>query len=223
MMVLVMRPGHWLLQRGRARAGAEIPALKLQCEKVVSGFNGAAPARARKCCCGENTFNRIERGFNGTAPARARKSRIRLCMHRCRRASTGPRPRGRGNMPLHNVPRPELRASTGPRPRGRGNDEAARQSFNKAPLQRGRARAGAEIAFRAGEQAVHFMLQRGRARAGAEILVAAVAIKAQRLGFNGAAPARARKYRLRERMTPDPRPGFNGAAPARARKYQLSE
>ena len=61
-----------MLQRGRARAGAEITADKFQTNMNDIGFNGAAPARARK-------FTKIipifgsSFGFNGAAPARARK------------------------------------------------------------------------------------------------------------------------------------------------------
>src|SRR6266581_4503844 len=62
-------------------------------------------------------------------------------------ASTGPRPRGRG---IHAVKAPRLAAfavaSTGPRPRGRGIMTGANCITNSlAGLQRGRARAGAEL------------------------------------------------------------------------------
>src|SRR6266581_4391394 len=62
-------------------------------------------------------------------------------------ASTGPRPRGRG---IHAVKAPRLAAfavaSTGPRPRGRGiNSDRISFSHRLSMLQRGRARAGAEL------------------------------------------------------------------------------
>jgi len=60
-------------------------------------------------------------------------------------------------------------ASTGPPPRGGGNRK--RKSAKKKPqeLQRGRPRAGAEIALFYFGQIVAGVLQRGRPRAGAEI------------------------------------------------------
>ena len=62
------------------------------------------------------------------------------------------------------------------------------------------------------------MLQRGRARAGAEIWIL-TALPAASVSFNGAAPARARKLgNLPSFFVPVM--CFNGAAPARARKYQ---
>ena len=62
-------------------------------------------------------------------------------------------------------------ASTGPRPRGRGNPVASWMSRHKTGL-----------------------LQRGRARAGAEMDADVVGMLYKPNGFNGAAPARARKF-----------------------------
>ena len=185
------------LQRGRARAGAEIKPIHAGGTGQVAGFNGAAPARARKC-------GRLALG-------------VPWCIW----------------------------------------------------LQRGRARAGAEILRGEAVNIFFSMLQRGRARAGAEIGVMYCLHFGQHFGFNGAAPARARKssrfalrddvsYPLLQRgraragaeigiagmcstvaalASTGPRPrgrgngilprlrrhaqgGFNGAAPARARKFR---
>jgi len=108
-------------------------------------------------------------------------------------ASTGPRPRGRGNHVDFTITCFQNPASTGPRPRGRGNRTKMPTPIDKEMLQRGRARAGAEIsswwlhskATRIAStgprprgrgnlttelcRAVKLKLQRGRARAGAEI------------------------------------------------------
>ncbi len=60
-------------------------------------------------------------------------------------ASTGPRPRGRGMRDVAGSIGGVVYASTGPRPRGRGMGAAVvNSSAAAAPLQRGRARAGAE-------------------------------------------------------------------------------
>ena len=60
-----------LLQRGRARAGAESAASDNDTLGAILGFNGAAPARARNpiflCLRAHGTPR-----FNGAAPARAR-------------------------------------------------------------------------------------------------------------------------------------------------------
>ena len=156
-----------LLQRGRARAGAEweLPGVQDWLERVAStgprprgrgmnatrktlslagsGFNGAAPARARNVRRVSNvrplsrSFNgaapararnadkrrrspRPARCFNGAAPARARNEGHGLAGVEVGHASTGPRPRGRGMAGTGSRPRLSLTASTGPRPRGRG-------------------------------------------------------------------------------------------------------
>ena len=85
-----------LLQRGRARAGAEIGSVLAGSGSTI-GFNGAAPARARKC-------------------------KIISVEYLEQKASTGPRPRGRGNWKL-----------------------CVEAAVVSGALQRGRARAGAEI------------------------------------------------------------------------------
>ena len=158
-------------------------------------------------------------------------------------------------------------ASTGPRPRGRGNIISSRCLFHPKPkLQRGRARAGAEIwpvivvhdeqhrastgprprgrgNYALGRRA-HVLLRastgpRPRGRGNALCVIDGCVGNSC---FNGAAPARARKFvphyrhrstahqastgpRPRGRGNPmeicPPRPSrrsFNGAAPARARK-----
>ena len=158
-----------LLQRGRARAGAEMRRSDRLFTLARMCFNGAAPARARKL--GLLNFNRrTAQRFNGAAPARARKCAISAQKAGAHIASTGPRPRGRGNlgdiliMPVlmlrfngaapararksgqRHQARGKFLASTGPRPRGRGNYTEPDTSLSSgAVLQRGRARAGAEI------------------------------------------------------------------------------
>jgi len=134
-----------VLQRGRARAGADGGATATITSAALPGFNGAAPARARMGrWMGAGWWG--WRCFNGAAPARARMAALRdgqnpASLH----ASTGPRPRGRG----WDKRRPSRgrcqRASTGPRPRGRGWPVApwTAQADNDR-LQRGRARAGAD-------------------------------------------------------------------------------
>ena len=84
-------------------------------------------------------------------------------------------------------------------------------------LQRGRARAGAEIRWSFPMCLLIQLLQRGRARAGAE-MSPNEECQPRQSGFNGAAPARARKSNLGSSIA-RLFPRFNGAAPARARKY----
>jgi len=108
-----------VLQRGRARAGADgVPELQA-IRSYPAGFNGAAPARARMADHAmappdgvlASTGPRPRgRGWNGPGRSRPRS--------RC--ASTGPRPRGRGWAALGRPPFAQRLASTGPRPRGRG-------------------------------------------------------------------------------------------------------
>ena len=112
--------------------------------KHTRGFNGAAPARARNANAQGNVRSSTLR-FNGAAPARARNDGLRvsavsevIALQRGRaragaecaatlaaarviaRASTGPRPRGRGMLFwIVLQAKPDV-ASTGPRPRGRG-------------------------------------------------------------------------------------------------------
>ncbi len=111
-----------MLQRGRARAGAE-------CEPVLCNVSNTNPAstgprpRGRGMAAGDD----------------------KLLLERA--ASTGPRPRGRGmsgSITPGNVP---AFASTGPRPRGRGMQEHAKLGNLRWWLQRGRARAGAECPY----------------------------------------------------------------------------
>ena len=135
-----------MLQRGRARAGAEIGAVldperettqastgprprgrgnsawPARSENHPASFNGAAPARARKCSRIQFTCHRFD-SFNGAAPARARKY----------------------------------------------HDWTADGEGGLEELQRGRARAGAEISCSRQFSSGAYSLQRGRARAGAEI------------------------------------------------------
>ena len=182
------------LQRGRARAGAEIPPDCLSVARLILA------------------------------------------------ASTGPRPRGRGNCGFNPALEQLIFASTGPRPRGRGNETPTSKKYDQFQLQRGRARAGAEIPHpqtglrwdkrlqrgraRAGAEIKSLMpmcltcwrLQRGRARAGAEIGIVTVIQFAGDVSLQrGRARAGAEIRRTYPHST---RRGscFNGAAPARARK-----
>ena len=59
-------------------------------------------------------------------------------------ASTWPRPRGRGMVHFQNRAALSGIASTWPRPRGRGMNKMDGKIFRSVVLQRGRARAGAE-------------------------------------------------------------------------------
>ncbi len=86
-----------------------------------------------------------------------------------RRASTGPRPVGRGEPPLEAGHPSVQRASTGPRPVGRGEvTSAPLADTTAAVLQRGRARLGAESTVNLHGEFDNHALQRGRARVGAE-------------------------------------------------------
>ena len=158
------------LQRGRARAGAEI-------ESYIYKEGTDVPLQRGRARAGAEMANGARDGlderfcFNGAAPARARKYWLATSITLAR-----------------------IVASTGPRPRGRGNTFP----FSARWLN-------------------YLELQRGRARAGAEITVAAAVCEMKLLSFNGAAPARARKYGLgRMAATPErnastgPRPRGRG-------------
>jgi len=179
----------WWLQWGRARAGAEFPPSPPRVPGLRSGFNGAAPARARS-----SPFQvRIQPALGASMGPRPRGRGVHVghlsnllslmlqwgraragaefrhhqWLHRRGDASMGPRPRGRGVLLAHLAPRHPPVASMGPRPRGRGVLDFTGTIVSTPWLQWGRARAGAELP--------------GRARQG------------NPTGrFNGAAPARAR-------------------------------
>ena len=111
-------------------------------------------------------------------------------------ASTGPRPRGRGNSTAPTATRRDCGSFNGAAPaRARKFLNPGRCCSIWYVLQRGRARAGAEIRRAAHINAPLRLLQRGRARAGAEIDGDANPA-ANGLRFNGAAPARARNDSL---------------------------
>ena len=143
-------PGHdpWAtqnwLQRGRARAGAELPYSMIP-TPTESGFNGAAPARAR---------NYISRSRSKAIPARLQRGRARAGaelfhpLNSCQDSIELQRGRARAGAEL--AWRRGLRV----------------QSFL---LQRGRARAGAEFIPVGVFWWLRQQLQRGRARAGAEL------------------------------------------------------
>ena len=132
----------------------------------MAGFNGAAPARARKSGVSREASHHTAR-FNGAAPARARKCDAT--------ASSSSR---------------KFTASTGPRPRGRGNMMALRIISRRLPLQRGRARAehgDINPVAESGRAASTGPRPRGRGNNRLHLLT-----RLCRLRFNGAAPARAR-------------------------------
>ncbi len=179
-----------LLQWGRARASAEIPARRDTGREARNCFNGAALVRARKlnpgeeqcryckgasmgprsCERGNNRYRLTRCGlcgcFNGAALVRARKCAV------CRGAERG-----------------RVEASMGPRSCERGNQwQVIRSGWSVTMLQWGRARASAEISLR---------------RSAARVCQS---------GFNGAALVRARKCRplyscrmSRERASMGPR------------------
>ena len=139
--------GSARLQRGRPRAGAEIRTSHCYWEKDKCCFNGAAPARGRKL--------------------QHQRTAARSCHH----ASTGPPPRGGGNLRGPANQTVGSRASTGPPPRGGGNNPAAsarntrcRLRFNGAAPARGRKSDRRHLGNR------------------------------HQNSFNGAAPARGRKF-----------------------------
>ncbi len=116
----VTMPSNYLLQRGRARAGAECKFTGANQMKRPLASTGPRP-RGRGMPPGGWKPDCSTPCFNGAAPARARNGPGPCCAGRLTsRASTGPRPRGRG-MKIFNA---KLEA--------------------ELLLQRGRARAGAE-------------------------------------------------------------------------------
>ena len=103
--------GKWLVQFDRPRAstgprprGRGMTHDESSSDLRESSFNGAAPARARNGSSRkrESPFRWC---FNGAAPARARNEETALWKQlRSTRASTGPRPRGRGMWRCCNLP-----------------------------------------------------------------------------------------------------------------------
>ncbi len=232
-----------MLQRGRARAGAECDPIEIKTPGARPGFNGAAPARARNAEVRQPAPKRRSRSFNGAAPARARNVEI------LRRSDFIPkwlqRGRARAGAECRMVELAFLFAifaSTGPRPRGRGMPMPMPMPIPpRHMLQRGRARAGAEwrpdgYKPRSARRASTGPRPRGRGMPDNKPRSTFA-----NPCFNGAAPARARNVWpvLVIWATPDwlqrgPRPrgrgmcawahqqgtvpaSFNGAAPARAR------
>jgi len=131
-------------------------------------FNGAAPARARNAPP-SNDGAVASTCFNGAAPARAR------------------------NVNLHAHVSVPLRASTGPRPRGRGMRLVClREGVQPAQLQRGRARAGAECTVRIIIGDGNLPASTGPRPRGRGMFPLFQFDSAGPQGFNGAAPARAR-------------------------------
>ena len=109
-----------MLQRGRARAGAEW----YETDEFIAlsriSFNGAAPARARN---GYVILRHMRRatGFNGAAPARARNAQIGVVAELARASFNGAAPaRARNAVQVRAWRIGHRVASTGPRPRGRG-------------------------------------------------------------------------------------------------------
>ena len=110
-----------LLQRGRARAGAEC-SRQAGVMPVDCRFNGAAPARARNADSDGVTADRAER-FNGAAPARARNVKLTalFACNQPRRFNGAAPARARNATPGALKSDSSIgHASTGPRPRGRG-------------------------------------------------------------------------------------------------------
>ena len=131
------------LQRGRARAGAESRWVLLKWRERKKLQRGRARAGAESSFC---TLKRDRScGFNGAAPARAR------------------------NIPhlRHSLSQSEL-LQRGRARAGAECGERGRRGNHERPLQRGRARAGAELPSLRQTQRLSSWLQRGRARAGAE-------------------------------------------------------
>ena len=136
---------HVLLQRGRARAGAEwirVPRIR---KRTPSRFNGAAPARARNATENCVAMARNACRFNGAAPARARNGRAAQRIGSSPYASTGPRPRGRGMRVPSVQPQGRVSGFNGAAPARARNDRPENLGLQPGLLlQRGRARAGAE-------------------------------------------------------------------------------
>ena len=161
----------WSLQRGRARAGAELD-LEFEWQNLVVSFNGAAPARARNFGSGTNGGLFIYTLQRGRARAGAELKRARPPCANARRLQ-----RGRARAGAEFKPRIVV------------------WDCQYDSLQRGRARAGAELPVEETTTKEPDMLQRGRARAGAELRWPTNKPPARRNGFNGAAPARARNWK----------------------------
>ena len=135
-------------------------------------------------------------GFNGAAPARGRKSgRTPGLCSRITSLQRG-RPRAGAEIKLISLAMlPMINASTGPPPRGGGNvGIAALTACTSALLQRGRPRAGAEIARPGKPFAILRRASTGPPpRGGGNAATTTIKLKLIR-GFNGAAPARGRKW-----------------------------
>ena len=158
-----------LLQRGRARAGAECSLVSDSRHPAYSGLQRGRARAGAECARTLRRASTRPRCFNGAAPARARNA-LRL------------------NSVGH-----VFRASTGPRPRGRGMaNPASRRAAGDAALQRGRARAGAECGQAHGRPPRDRRFN-GAAPARARNEGESLEVLGNMLmGFNGAAPARAR-------------------------------
>src|ERR1051326_7769339 len=82
----------------RRRGRGEWDGIERQAREV-SGFNGAAPARARRGAQQAPVTLRTTQRFNGAAPARARREAGENQGAWSAPASMGPPPRGRGEGP----------------------------------------------------------------------------------------------------------------------------
>ncbi len=133
-----------MLQRGRARAGAERKRCLRSTSHSGTGFNEAAPARARRVVRlvgGKKLPAKLQRG---RARAGAERGSSHKLLEFFPNASTRPRPRGRGEATGLVGETIELIASTRPRPRGRGEtrreslDSLSALRFNEAAPARAR-------------------------------------------------------------------------------------
>ena len=164
--------------------------------KNPTSFNGAAPLRARKPCQ-RSPGMRAVGGFNGAAPLRARKPGPRGASRRGTRCFNGAAPlRARKPGPIFPAPR-------------------RRRSFNgAAPL---RARKLLRYVAAAGVSAV---LQWGRALAGAETYWTRTCPRTPDYASMGPRPCGRGNRFIRSSCDIDLY-SFNGAAPLRARKRRL--
>jgi len=116
---VTLKSEKWLLQRGRARAGAECIVPVVVKNREVSASTGPRP-RGRGMLSGRCKGFGTSFGFNGAAPARARNGELVCSTEPVAKLQRG-RARAGAECPRAGIRRRRVgRASTGPRPRGRG-------------------------------------------------------------------------------------------------------
>jgi len=164
--------GCWFpLQRGRAHGGAETGLAPVTCKRCDGASTGPRP-RGRGDQPRRTATDRLLPSFNGAAPTGARRH-SGMAMSRMS-SSELQRGRAHGGAETSNGMRTRLRrfqASTGPRPRGRGDAQTTVCLTDFSEGFNGAAPTGARRLIRSpGWTRGALALQRGRAHGGAETL-----------------------------------------------------